>query len=171
MSVLAFYSLPPHKSLVPATTSESSAPSICFSLGCHLAKIWLLIGFRHSPRNTLRETTNLVAVTHYVTKMHANNSSHYKKSCDALLIMFSTENLHPFYQRCPVFNVWDLQILSANIRTNDFKLEMMFYCGFVVGCLVFPSLLTTDTAKHYLERERPHLIRQTTFTTFLLPFS
>lgn len=46
-----------------------------------------------------------------------------------------------------------LQILSANIRTNDFTLEMMFYCGFVVDCLVFPSLLTTDTAKHYLEGE------------------
>jgi len=33
-----------------------------------------------------------------------------------------------------------LQNPSANIRATDFKLEMMFYCRFVVSCLVFSSL-------------------------------
>jgi hypothetical protein len=42
--------------------------------------------------------------------------------------------------------------LSANIHATDFKLDVMFYCGFVVDNVVYPSLSTTDTAKHNLGR-------------------
>jgi len=37
----------------------------------------------------------------------------------------------------------------------------MFYCGFVVDSVAFPSLSTTDTAKHNLGRRgRPNLTNQ-----------
>jgi len=54
-----------------------------------------------------------------------------------------------------------LQGLSANIHPTDFKLDVMFYCGFVVDSVVFPSLSTADTAKHNLGRKgRPNLTNQ-----------
>jgi len=54
-----------------------------------------------------------------------------------------------------------LQGLPANIHPTEFKLDVMFYCGFVVDCVVFPSLSTADTAKHNLGRRgRPNLTNQ-----------
>jgi hypothetical protein len=54
-----------------------------------------------------------------------------------------------------------LQGLCANIHPTDFKLDVMFYCGFVVDSVVFPSLSTTETAKHNLGRRgRPNSTNQ-----------
>jgi hypothetical protein len=54
-----------------------------------------------------------------------------------------------------------LQSLSVNIQPTDFKLDVMFYCGFVVNSVAFPFLSTTDTAKHNLGRRgRPNLTNQ-----------
>jgi hypothetical protein len=63
-----------------------------------------------------------------------------------------------------------LRGLSVNIHATDFKLDVMFCCGFVVDSVVYPSLSTTDTAKHNLGRSGRHSSTNQ-LHTHLLPVS